>query len=385
MKVAGASFYRYSLPLARPLALRGNPIARRDGLIVAVRTDDGAVGYGEIAPLPFFSAETLDDALAAARRCIEFLKRRQDIAASLPAALRDREVFPPSVRFGIEGALLGLAARTRGIAPAEVLAETPASEVRLNALLTGTAEQVIGSAREAQANGYTAVKAKVGRGPIERDIEMLRELRRTLGNEIEIRLDANRAWAFDDALAFANAAADCGVAYIEEPIAEPLRLAEFAERSPVPLGVDETLQDAGWRRLHAWRQEELLEPFAEVPGDADPLLRAVLAARAWVVKPTLTGIPLAYLAHLLTKRRRIDADLVVSSSFESGLGAAALANLAACAGDDALHAGLDTGSWLAEDVLGAPLPVRGGAIVLADANALAARFSPDALEEVAND
>ena len=384
MRIAGATFYRYSLPLVRPLELRGNPIARRDGLIVSVRTDDGAVGYGEIAPLPFFSGESLDDALAAARRCIEVLKRRNDIGAAAPAALRDRETFPPSVRFGIESALLDLAARTRNCWPAAIFAEAPAPFVPVNALLIGDQDEVIASARAAQSSGYTAVKLKVGRGPIERDIETVHELRRALGAGGEIRLDANRAWSFDDALGFAHAVADCAVAYIEEPIADPLRLAEFAERSPVPIAVDETLQDAGWTRLHAWRQEELLEPFADVPADADPLLRAVLAARAWIVKPTLVGIPLTYLAHLLTQRRRIDADLVLSSSFESGLGIVALANLAACAGGSALPAGLDTAPWFGADTLDAPLPVRGGAIDLAEANAIAARSSPDAWEVVAH-
>jgi O-succinylbenzoate synthase len=385
MKIAGATFFRYSLPLTRPLDLRGTSITRRDGIIVAVHADNGGVGYGEIAPLPGFSAEAIEDALGAARRCVGSLRRRNDIAASLPPALREREMFPPSVRFGIECALLDLTARSRNVSPSQVYSDAPARTIRINALLSGTRAAILEAANAAASNGYTAVKLKVGRGPMEEDVKTVRELRHVLGGAIEIRLDANRAWEFDRALAFARETVDCHIAYIEEPIRDPARLGPFAAQSPIPVAVDETLQDAGWKQLYAWRQAGYLEPFAEIPDDADPFLCAILAARVWVVKPTLVGMPLTYLAHLLTKRRRIDADLVISSSFESGLGLVALANLAACAGEDALCAGLDTASWLAQDVLGPPLPVCGGAIVLAEANAIASRFTPDALEVVSDD
>ncbi|NUM54996.1 MAG: o-succinylbenzoate synthase [Candidatus Hydrogenedentes bacterium] len=385
MKLAGANFYRYSLPCAHPLELRGATIDRRTGIVVAIHGDGAAVGYGEIAPLPQFSVETLDEALASARRCIQFLERRAGASPATRAALRDREPFPPSVRFGIECALWNLAAQSNAKSPADLLAESPATRVPVNALITTSGAAAADAAESAAHNGYTAIKLKVGRVAIESDLESVRGIRRAIGEGVEIRLDANRSWSFDDALEFARRVADCEIAYIEEPIDEPHRLDEFAARSPIPIAVDETLQDAGWARLHEWRQAEFLDPFAHVPADADPLLRAILAARAWVVKPTLVGMPLTYLAHLLTKQRRIDADLVISSSFESGLGLVALANLAACAGDGALPAGLDTAAWFGGDVLDAPLPIVSGAIDLAGANAIAARFSPDGLEEVAND
>lgn len=113
------------------------------------------------------------------------------------------------------------------------------------------------------------------------------------------------------------------------------------------------------------------------------MLDAILAARVWVVKPSLVGTPLKYTAQLLSKQRRIDADLVISSSFESGLGLIALANLAACAGQGALPAGLDTASSQLGNVL--PLPVPRGAFDLTELNAIAARFTPNALEVVEND
>lgn len=358
---------------------------RREGIIVAIDTDTGIRGFGEIAPLPGFSAESLEDSLDRARECIRSIMRRQHIEASLPPALRERESIPPSVRAGIEFALLDLSARYRGTSHAGVFCDTPANSIRVNALLAGAPASVLDEAQSAAAKGYAAVKLKVGRHPLEADISTTRELRRALGDTIEIRLDANRAWTFDTALDFAHATADCRIAYIEEPIADPMRLSEFASRSPIPVAVDETLQDVGCQRLHHWRQAGHLEPFADIPADAGPLLLAILAARAWIVKPTLTGIPLTYIAHLLMRIRQIDADLVISSSFESGFALIALANLAACAGADAIIAGLDTASWFAADLIDAPLPLRDGTIDLTQANEIARRFSPEDLELLSDD
>ena len=55
---------------------------------------------------------------------------------------------------------------------------------------------------------------------------------------------------------------------------------------------------------------------------------------------------------------------VISSSFESGLGLLALAELAACVSGRDTAAGLDTWRWLESDVLDGPFPVSGGRVDL---------------------
>ena len=390
MRIAFATFHRYSLFFHGPMQFRSDRVQRRDGLIVSIHSDDGGVGYGEIAPLPGFSKETLDEARVAAKRCIESLKMRTNIGARVPAGLRDREMFPPSMRFGVECALWDLAARTNKAKPAGLLVTQPAAKVPVNMLLMDHLEHMIAHAQGMAPLGFRALKLKVGRDSMEHDLDRIYQLRGAVGNDIEIRLDANRAWKFEDALRFVNKAADYTISYIEEPIDQPERLAEFAAQSPIPIAVDETLQDAGWEKLFAWREAEVLKAGCgtelrdSVRSQAGAwergMLDAILAARVWVVKPTLVGMPLKYTAQLLSRQLHIDADLVISSSFESGLGLTALANLSACAGASALPAGLDTSAALLENIL--PLPLPRGAFDLAELNAIAARFTPDALEVV---
>ncbi|MCC6795352.1 MAG: o-succinylbenzoate synthase [Candidatus Hydrogenedentes bacterium] len=393
MRIASATFHRYSLPFHGVMQFRSERVRRRDGLIISIHSDDGSVGYGEIAPLPGFSKENLKEAHAAARRCIESLKIRANIDPQIPAGLRDREMFPPSVRFGVECALWDLAVRTNRAIPARMFVNQPAVTVPVNMLLMEPTNRMIARAQAFASAGFQTLKLKVGRESIDHDLNWIQQIREAVGPNVEIRMDANRAWQFDDALRFVNSAAEFDVSYIEEPIDQPERLLEFSARSPIPIAVDETLQDAGWEKLFGWREAEVLEAGCN-PESRESLrselgtlergiFDAILAARVWVVKPSLVGFPLKYTAQLLSGKQRIDADLVISSSFESGLGLIALANLAACAGQDALPAGLDTAASQLENVL--PIPLPQGAFNLAELNTIAARFNPGALEVVQDD
>ena len=55
-------FKRYCQPLPVPLRTAHGVWAEREGLIIRLEDESGAVGYGEIAPIPWFGTETLAEA-----------------------------------------------------------------------------------------------------------------------------------------------------------------------------------------------------------------------------------------------------------------------------------------------------------------------------------
>lgn len=57
-----AQLYRYRLPMDAGVVLRERRLTTRDGLLVRL-SENGREGWGDIAPLPGFSRETLDAAL----------------------------------------------------------------------------------------------------------------------------------------------------------------------------------------------------------------------------------------------------------------------------------------------------------------------------------
>jgi o-succinylbenzoate synthase len=99
MKISQCRIYRYSLPYFNPIQKGNN---ERKGLLLQITDADGATGWGEIAPLPGFSKETLQDAT---REALEF---------------KNNTEFQPtyaSVRCGIELAWEDLEARKSGRLP----------------------------------------------------------------------------------------------------------------------------------------------------------------------------------------------------------------------------------------------------------------------------
>ena len=59
MKVAGFDLFEYELPLTQPIVTKDETLSSRRGFLVKLSTDSGVIGWGEIAPLPGFSRESL--------------------------------------------------------------------------------------------------------------------------------------------------------------------------------------------------------------------------------------------------------------------------------------------------------------------------------------
>ena len=330
MKPAGVRLYRYHLPLSEPLRSKGTTLRHREGLLVELASGGGATGWGEAAPLPGFSRENLDVATEQLRDLATRVVGREVTMDALgPEGSFARELDllapSPSARFGLELALWNFYAAHQGKSLPELVTPYPRTTVAVNALISGPPERALEEARTMRAAGYEAVKLKVGGRPIEEDVELVRALCKVLGDDASVRLDANRAWTFEEASFFARGTANLRFEYVEEPLADPSRLSSLARDYGVPVALDESL--AGMPPLELQDHEY---------------------ARAVVLKPTLLGGISATL-RLVRQAKELGIRPVISSAYETGVGTLALVALAAGVGG--VPAGLDAYRRLAQDVL----------------------------------
>lgn len=341
MKLAGFRLYRYDLPLAEPLALGGETLERRSGLLLKLTAENGANGWGETSPLPGFSRESLEEAAS----------ELGALAASLPgremageysgpgdeiSRWLDRMRPAPSVRFGLELAVRNLGAVAQGASLAELLSPSPSATVAVNGLLSGPSDTVLVEARRMRDAGYRAIKVKVGGRSVTEDAALVRALAGELGEGVTLRLDANRAWSFEESAEFARAVRGSRFEYVEEPLRDPELLPDLVRETGLPVALDESLIAMGLGALGEHRY-----------------------AAAVVLKPTLLG-GLSVALRLAGEASRLGMTPVVSSAYETGVGTAALVALAAAI-DGGVPAGLDTYRRLADDVvslrLALPAPV----------------------------
>ena len=332
MRLARFDLYRYGLPFTGPLTLGGITLFQREGLLLKLSGDDGSEGWGETAPLPGFSVESQGEAASQLRWLAGSMMGREvkeDWVDPYGEFGGELDRVAPSVRFGFELAVWNLYAASSGRTLPEVVTPFPRAVVPVNGLLEGSPADVLVEARRMRDEGYRSLKLKVGTRTVAEEVALVGALGEELDEGISLRLDANRAWGYEEAAEFAGGTAGVRFEYVEEPLADPARLPDFVREFGVPVALDESL---------VGKELEELEAFAG----------------AFVLKPMLLG-GISRTLRVAGRAHRLGVTPVISSAYESGVGTAALVALAAGIGDRPVPAGLDTYRAIAEDVLETPL------------------------------
>ena len=288
------ALYRYTLPFSQPLSFHEQTLIQREGLLL--RWDDN---WGEIAPLPGFSRETL---LEAEQECLRYLN----------AYVKGLPFHPtlPSVQFGVECA-------RRTWPKLKYLPLPP------YLLLQGTPDEMYWNFKDWTYDYPSKVKIKVARYPMDQELALIRELHK-MAPQTKFVLDANQGWEKSEAWAFMSLLDGNYIDYIEDPCKTFKDIKSVAAHTAVNVALDEILS----------RQQEW---------DFFPQLKAI------VLKPMLIG-SLEHCKALLERARAHNVKVIISSCHESQLGNRLLAQLAAEWSPEQ-PPGLDTVRFLADTVL----------------------------------
>jgi L-alanine-DL-glutamate epimerase-like enolase superfamily enzyme len=84
-------------------------------------------------------------------------------------------------------------------------------------LLRQPRELMIQEAKDYAARGFPTLYFKVGIDPDD-DLELVRAIRKAVGDKVNVRIDANEAWTPGHALWFINAIDDLNVEFVEQPL-----------------------------------------------------------------------------------------------------------------------------------------------------------------------
>jgi L-alanine-DL-glutamate epimerase-like enolase superfamily enzyme len=80
-----------------------------------------------------------------------------------------------------------------------------------------TIRALLDQADRFQAAGHRAIKMKAGRPRLSEDVERVRAMRRHLGDDFPLLVDANMRWSADQAIRAARAFCDSNLVWLEEP------------------------------------------------------------------------------------------------------------------------------------------------------------------------
>ncbi|PSP54786.1 o-succinylbenzoate synthase [Halobacteriales archaeon QS_1_67_19] len=245
----------FSLPLSDPLETARGPVERREGFLLRLAADDGAVGVGEATPLAGWT-EPREECERALADAVE----RLDAGADPESVLGDLD-GTPAARHALDLALADLrAARADRPLYRHLGASEPVERVPVNATVGDAGvEETVDRANRAADAGFECLKVKVGARPLAADIERIEAVADALP-AVELRADANGAWTPTQAQQFLDAAGE-RLAYVEQPL-PATDLGGLAALSG-PIALDETLADVEFAdALDADPEAVVLKPMA---------------------------------------------------------------------------------------------------------------------------
>lgn len=325
---------------------RGVYTERRLWYIIIYGTHEGGrfTGVGECAPLFDLSCDYDADYEAGLHEAARQVEARGGDAL---AALRCK----PSVLFGFETAMLSAAASLRG--DYRRLFDTPFTDggegIAINGLVwMGRHEEMLARMEEKLEKGFSCVKLKIGAIDFAAELDLIRRLRARFSQEsVTLRVDANGAFAPQEALQKLELLARYGIHSIEQPIraGQWQEMARLCRQTPLPIALDEELIG-----IHGNKEKE-------------KLLNEI-RPQFIVLKPTLHG-GLSGAAEWMDAAMRRDVGFWVTSALESNVGLNALAQWVAHLQPQlppslaALPQGLGTGQLFVENYSGINLCIEG--------------------------
>lgn len=304
MRLAELTAYHVRIPLRKTIRHASHTRDETDSVVVCGRLDDGSEGWGEGLPRPYVTGETIDSVFEHLRQTdwrSQLGGDLPDLSAAIPVLERlklaaigngHRDCFGHSARCAVEISLLdaiGRATETPLSAVAALVPETAAirqrqARVRYGGALTPNSPvRNWVSAWKLRLMGFAQGKVKVGVTGFD-DARSVGLMRRVMGRDFDIRIDANEAWRCHELETKLAPLVPLGITAVEQPVphAEVDGLAPLRARLGVPLMLDESLCSLadGQRAIERGTCDLFNIRLSKCGGLIDSLKLAAMAHRA---------------------------------------------------------------------------------------------------------
>jgi D-arabinonate dehydratase len=309
MKITSLETYSLTAPLPQTVRTSTHAITQVSEVIVKLATDAGHIGIGEAhGPFLFQGQEGLRSVntilktitpLVVGHDPFETERIWQDLFAltytsvrGIPALARQQRVLVTAMS-AIDIALWDLKGKAIG-RPVHALLGGALRD-RVPAYVTGfyyrdgeKPDDVVREAAMYTALGYRTIKVKVGGLTPEADAERVGRIRKAVGKDVAIMLDANQGWNLPTAIRAAELCAPHDVFWLEDPMPwfdERRTLARLKEATRIPIAAGETeytpfglrtmiaeglvdyvIIDSTWAGgLTTWRKAAVLAELYQIP------------------------------------------------------------------------------------------------------------------------
>lgn len=231
-----ATIKKHELKFIRPGTTSRGTLYTKPSWFIILRTKNG-IGIGECSIIPELNPEYDSNYESKVREVTEVINNE----GAFDLAELDHY---PSIRFGLEQAMLGLKQNSTSVLfPSEFTQGKKG--ISINGLIwMGSRNEMEAGIRAKLEQGFRVLKLKVGALKFEDELQILKNIREAFKPEdLEIRLDANGAFAPEHALEKLRQLSSFVIHSIEQPIKQGQwdEMAAICKSSPIPIALDEEL------------------------------------------------------------------------------------------------------------------------------------------------
>lgn len=268
----------YKRPFSTPLVTRYGKWDIREGIIVRLENEEGAIGFGEVAPIDWFKCDNLVEL----EKTLKQLPPRLDLNALNTLSLN------APLQFALESAHMQLMG-------------WPIFKERKKALnntaLLPAGEQALEHIAHLIEQGYKTFKWKIGVEPLETELLIGKRLLEKLDDTSRLRLDANGGLDMVATERWLTDFNDSRVDYLEQPmpVGEEKAMAALSRKHKKPIALDESVTDIP-------TLDKLTKDFPRGP---------------FVIKTSLIGSIKQFVEW---RQRNPHVRLIYSSAFETSIG-----------------------------------------------------------------
>ena len=278
MRITGCEVFLVALPSRREhtwASKMETPIGHH--AVLRLDTDEGVSGWGEAPAIATWggahgrhSGETPETVKHLVEAYLVPAVLELDPAEIAVVHQRLDKVVKgnPYAKAAVDIACFDLAGKAQGVPVSTLLGGRLRDGIEVtHSLGIMDVDRCVAEAEQAVGEGVGTIKCKTGLDP-DRDVELVRRLRETLGDGVRIRVDGNEGYrTVQEAVETTKRQEEHGIFLCEQPVAGAEALARVAERIDVPVMADEsawTVHDV--LELHELRAAECFSCYVTKPG-----------------------------------------------------------------------------------------------------------------------
>lgn len=247
MKIQSIETFYVAVPLTKPFKTALRTVTTAYSIVVKVTTEEGRVGFGEAPPTHVITGDSLESIRYAINEVISpqviglSLLEKELIFQRIHKAI----VRNSSAKAAVDMAIFDLLGQYAKLPLYQYLG---GYRNKLITDFTVSVNDPIEMAEDAYryvGQGFQTLKVKVGIGTIQEDINRIQAIRKRVGKEIKIRLDANQGWNAKEAVRAIGTMEDAGlnIEFVEQPVSSDdiEGLKYVTERTITPIMADESV------------------------------------------------------------------------------------------------------------------------------------------------